>query len=172
MSSRARHRMEFGFAGIAAAGLFVLLRVNLAAERADLDVIHCYGGRLSASDRSVIESLNVDLRHASDVEDIDSRGIRIRGRSGKTREYRMTGATLRMDGEPVLRGIRSFHFEYRDCAGGLLTLRSQNLGYVRSVGYAIRMESGGSEITVRSGSEMPFHAPHDEYAALSIGARD
>ncbi|MDM7926763.1 MAG: hypothetical protein QUS35_12175 [bacterium] len=172
MSSRARHRMEFGFAGIAAAGLFVLLRVNLAAERADLDAIHCYGGRLSASDRSALESLNSDLHHASDVEDIDSRGIRIRRRSGEIREYRLTGETLRMDGEPVLRGIRSFHFEYRDCAGGLLTLRSQNLGHVRSVGYVIRMESRGSEITVRSGSEMPFHAPHEEYAIHWGGAAD
>lgn len=164
--------MEFGFAGIAAAGLFVLLRVNLAAERAGSEAIHCYGGRLSASDRFALESLNGDLRQASDVEDIDSRGIRIRRRSGEIREYRLTGETLRMDGEPVLRGIRSFHFEYRDCAGGLLTFRSQNLGYVRSVGYVIRMESRGSELTVRSGSEMPFHSPHDDYAVLSIGARD
>ncbi|MBN2200837.1 hypothetical protein JW777_02670 [bacterium] len=172
MSNRVRHQIEFGFVGMAAVGLFVLMRVNLAAERAESETLYCYGGRLSVSDRSALESLNNDLRYASDVEDIDSRGIRIRCRSGEIREYRLTGATLRMDGEPVLRGIRSFHFEYRDRGGSLLTLRSQNLGYVRSVGYLIRMESGGSEITVRSGSEMPFHAPHDEYAVLSIGARD
>jgi hypothetical protein len=172
MSARARHHIEFGFAGIAAVIVLVMLRSNLAAERTGPEAIHCYGGRLPASDRSALESLNHELRNALDVENIEARGIRILCRSGKTREYRLVGGSLQADGEPVLRGIRSFHFEFRDCGGGLLTLRSQNCGYVRSVGYTIRMQSARSEITVRSGSEIPFHAPHDEFAVNPIEARD
>jgi hypothetical protein len=172
MSARARHHIEFGFAGIAAVVVLVMLRANLVAERAGTEAIHCYGGRLSESDHAALESLNDELRNALDVENIEARGIRILCRSGKTVEYRLIGSTLHADGETLLRGIRSFHFEFRDCGGGLLTLRSQNCGYVRSVEYTIRMESAGSEITVRSGSEMPFHAPHDEFAVNQIEVRD
>jgi hypothetical protein len=165
MSSRFKHRIEFGFVGTAALILLVLLRANLAAERAGSDAIACYGGRLSASDRSALEALNDDLRNALDVEDIGERGIRILGRSGGVKEYRLVRDALARDGEPVLRDIRSFRFEFRDAGGGLLTLRRQNCGYVRSVGYTLRIGSRRSEITIQSGSEMPFHAPHDGSAA-------
>jgi hypothetical protein len=172
MSIRARHRIEFGFAGTAAVILLVLLRVNLAAERVSTDTIHCYGGRLSEADRSALESLNDDLRNASDVESIEAQGIRILSRSGKLKEYRLIRGALRRDGEPVLKGIRSFHFEFRDGGGGLLTLRRQNCGYVRSVGYTLRMKIRRSEVTVQSGSEMPFHAPHQVSALPETTARD
>jgi hypothetical protein len=172
MSNRIRHRIEFGFAGTALVILLVLLRVNLAAERAGTGAIHCYGGRLSDTDRSALESLNKDLLNAADVVNIEAQGIRILGRSGKTSEYRMFRGTLCLNGEPVLDGIRSFYFEFRDGEGCLLTLRSQNCGYVRSVGYTFRMSTRRSEITIQSGSEMPFHMPNDEFTVPEIAARD
>ena len=136
-----------------------MLRVNLAAERAGTEAIHCYGGRLSESDRSALESLNHELRNALDVEDIEARGIRILCRSGKTREYRLIGGAFMRTANLCSAG--SGRFILNSATAGAVFSRSA----VRTADTSGPSDtrSGwnprGSEITVRSGSEMPFHAP-------------
>ena len=162
MSVRMKLRIEFGFAGAVLAVLFLFLRGNLAEGRTETSAVRSYGGRLSNMERSALEAMNLDLHDASDVLGIGSQRIRIIDRTGEVKEYRFDDAILWRNQEPLMDGLASFHFEFRDGAGNLLTTRNRNCGSVQSVGYALRIGNRNSEIFVQSGSDFPFHVSHDE----------
>jgi hypothetical protein len=155
MSIRTRHRIEFGFFGLALALSLLVWRGIRAGGSPEEMPIHCYGGNLSAETRSALESMNRDLHDAHDVLVMGSQGVLIEDRFGRVREYRFSGSVLCVNSRPLVSGVNALHFEYRDQWGNLLTLRSDNCGFVQTIAYTVRLEDPPSEVFVNSRTAVP-----------------
>ena len=175
MSVRTRHRIEFGFFGLALALSLLVWRGIRAGGRPEEMPIHCYGGNLSAETRSALEGMNRDLHDANDVLAIGSQGVLIEDRSGRVREYRCSGSVLYVNNRLLVSGVNAFHFEYRDQWGNLLTHRSDNCGFVQTIAYTVRLEDHPSEVFVNSRTTVPCNRNHpreeDQTRVASVQSR-
>ncbi len=165
MSVRTKHRIEFGFAGILLILALLLVRGNRAEGRTEAGAVHCYGGRLSTEALSSLEVLNHDLREACDVLEMGTQQVKIADEKGAVREYQFLDSTLWREGQPLMSGIGSFCFEFRDEWGNLLTVRRQNCDGVQSIGYTFRIQSRSTEIFVRSQKGISHNATQEKLSS-------
>jgi hypothetical protein len=105
-----------------------------------------YGGNLPAEVQSVIQEMAGNLAQAQRIETAQPRCIEITDKTGTRRTYGFDHDAVWRDGNPVIGNVRSFHFEYRDQWGNLLTRSDSDPGSIRSVGLAIRITDHGRDI--------------------------
>ena len=162
MSSRVKHRIEFGFlaAGLILANLAV--RGIQAGGRQEEIPIHCYGGMLSPGTRAALAGMNRDFHDAREVWSIGSRRVLIEDGKGAAREYYYSGSTLWLNRQPLVSRVRSLHFEFRDEWGNLLTHRSGNCVRVHTIVTTLRFTDRPSEIFVNSRTTLPLKRSRPE----------
>jgi hypothetical protein len=160
MSARVKHRIEFGFFGLALALSLLIWRGTRADGRPEEISLHCYGGNPSSEARSALESMNRDLHDAKDVMTIASQCVIIKDRFGRVREYHFSDSMLCLDGRPLVSGLNALHFEYRDQWGNLLTHRNDNCRFVRTIAYTVRLADYPAEVFVNSRTTVPHNQDH------------
>ena len=109
-----------------------------------------YGGRLTSGAQSVLLQMNNDLRDMKRCVQVHPQKIVLVDQNKKIKTYSYAYGTLWCDEEPIMTGVRSFFFEYRNAWGYLLPRASHNLQSVESVGYTVRVRSNGKEVVTTS----------------------
>jgi hypothetical protein len=96
--------------------------------------------------RPALQEITGDLAETGKIETARPRCITIVNKSGTRRTYWFDHETVWCDGHLVIGNVRSFHFEYRDRWGNLLTQGDRDPDSIESVGVAIRIVSRGREV--------------------------
>jgi len=98
--------------------------------------------------------LNQDLKDIQCIIKAGPEEIVCMSRYNQISEYLFVDGALWHDSFPVIAGVKSFHFEYRDRYGNLLTMVERNLSSIETIGYTLRIGSGEGEILTCSRVEV------------------
>lgn len=85
----------------------------------------------------VLKILENDIQTARSILSAEVDRIVILGRDDSRKMYRIANGILWFNGDPVLSGIESFHFEYRDAHENLLKPGSRRIRAVHTVSYIV-----------------------------------
>ncbi len=96
--------------------------------------------------RPALQEITGNLAETGRIETARPRRITIVNKAGTRRTYWFDHETVWRDGDPVIGNVLSFHFEYRDRWGNLLTQGDRDPDSIESVGVAIRIASRGREV--------------------------
>ena len=113
-----------------------------------------YGGKLRPVVVKELGKLNQDLKDIQFIIKAGPEKIVCMGRYNQISEYLFVDGALWHDSSPVISGVSSFHFEYRDRYGNLLTMVERNLSSIETIGYTLRIGSGEGEILTYSRVEV------------------
>jgi len=86
----------------------------------------------------IFPSIEMDLAHMDRIVKAESDYLSILTFDNEIVDYKYEYETIWYNGDPLIRGITSFHFEYRDIYGNLLTHFNQDYKSVTTIGYLIR----------------------------------
>lgn len=139
MSRKAKHRIEAGMISLIAFSLCLIWKENRAIDPQAPSVIHWYGKSNSTQTVNGITQLHQDLENIQDVLDMETHRLRIRTRNGEVTEYRFYNTVLWKDLEPLVPDVKTFHFEYRDEKGNLLTCRPQYRNRIHRIEYTLSL---------------------------------
>ncbi|HHS13327.1 MAG TPA: hypothetical protein ENN03_06105 [bacterium] len=98
----------------------------------------------------VLKTMENDIRTARAVLSAELGQIVILGQDNSRKVYRITNGILWLDGKPVLSGIDSFHFEYRDAHENLLKKEGRLTRAVHTVSYILVWEQDNRNRHVNS----------------------
>lgn len=145
----------------------VLWVENRADSQAGVDSFRGYGGKLPLEVSRALEQMVSDFAQARRVLQANSDQVFFMDLRGRPKAYRFAHETLWMNEKPLITGVRSFHFEFRDEWGNLRTNITRESSSVTSIGYTIRYMRGKREIM--SGSKVAVPKPsagNEELTAL------
>jgi hypothetical protein len=165
-------RSELVFLFSMVLSISLLWMENRAEPGIEANTVKGYGGSLPVEVQSIFQGITGDLAEANNIETAKPRRISIVDKAGTKRIYWFNHETVWRDGDPVISHVRSFHFEYRDQWGNLLTQSDRDPGSIESVGVAIRIATRGREIAaaVKVRLNQKSDSPPNEFAAV-LGTR-
>ncbi len=137
-------------------GVSVLWMENLANNQTETRSCHGYGGRLMPDVRIVLGQMENDVIHARNLLQAQPNRLSFVGAQGKIRTYRFAHETVWQDDEPLVSNVRSFHFEFRDQWGNLMTQYENDSAGIETIGYTICVVHNGNE--VMAGGKMILRA--------------
>lgn len=132
-----------------------------AVEEQPMDSIKTYGGVLTTSAYQGIRKLNTELEQSRRIISLDSDQIHFITKEGMACRYQYLHEALWRNEHVVLTNLCSFHFEYRDHAGMLLTESPRNLPFVRTVGYTFCLQICENDIFASQKVEVSNNNDHE-----------
>lgn len=139
--SRYRIQIETGLLGIALC-LAIILWTKGRAVNPDYS-IHVQQGfsQMSSPVQEVLNEMDQDLKYARLLLITDPDRLVLITLQGQRKEYRYTYQSLWKNEAPVIHNIKSFHFEYRNQNGQLLTRANRYRKEIRRIHYFISLST-------------------------------
>jgi len=116
-------------------GLFLWLG-NRSIDNNGVDSLDHY--RVSKQNSIILPKIRMDLEHMDRIINAQSDYLSILTFDDNIIDYKYEYETIWYNGDPLITGVKSFHFEYRDIYGNLLTHFNQDYKSITTIGYLIR----------------------------------
>ena len=108
------------------------------------------GGNLSPKVMRILDQMNEDLEKSRSILTADASMIRFLDRGEDLKEYSFAYGALWLNDFPVISGIRSFHFEYRDGSGNRLMRIENDVSSIETVAYTLHITTHDSDVITSS----------------------
>jgi len=102
------------------------------SEETLLDVL---GGTMPCVVMNRLDHINNEIQNAKSILHVHSNRIHILNAENEIRVFTYAYGALWVDGQPVLKNVEGFHFEYRDAYGNLLTRAERRIHQIELISY-------------------------------------
>lgn len=140
--------------GFLCIGVFLWMG-NKTVYRSSDESIHSIGGSLSATSQRILRRMNQDIVNAQYLISAESDHITFLCDDKGTREYSFAYQTIWRNEFPLMGSVKSFHFEYRDSRGNLISRPTENLESVDVVSYTLCLVHGEKDVFVNYRLNIP-----------------
>lgn len=103
----------------------------------------------------VLSVLENDIEHITRIICAESDHLSLLTSANNIIDYKYEYEAIWYNGIPLIKGVKSFHFEYRDTYGNLLTHLNHNYNLIESIGCFVRKDNGKREIIYKKKIDMP-----------------
>ncbi|MFO7891989.1 MAG: hypothetical protein R6V04_16805 [bacterium] len=127
-------------------GLIILLIIGFFVWMGNKGIDNNHFDKINYSSESTRKN-SMLLKMEKDFESIDrilyatSDHLSIFTTDNEIVNYKYEHEAIWHNGEPLIREVKSFHFEYRDIYGNLLTHFTRNYTSIETIGFIVRKES-------------------------------
>lgn len=141
-------------------GLIILLIIGcfvwLGNKKIDGNNFHIINHScLSNQKNNMLEKLKNDFAFMDQILYASSNYLSILTSNNGIINYKYEHGAIWYNDEPLINRVKSFHFEYRDSYGNLLTNFKQNYISIETIGYIIRRENNKEKIIYKNMISVP-----------------
>ncbi len=131
--------------------LFIALFVWLGNRSIDnSDIGSPDHNKVSKKNSVILPNIRMDIEHMDRIINAKSDYLSILTFDNYIIDYKYEYETIWYNGDPIISGVKSFHFEYRDIYGNLLTHFNQDYKSITTIGYLIRKKDNRKDIIYKN----------------------
>lgn len=122
--------------------LLSVAALSMQPQGADLSnrgLLDVFGGSLPYTMTMRLEQINREIQQAKSILSVRSNRLRILTAEDEIRAFSFEHGALWVDGQPFLKNIDQFHFEFRDCSGNLMTRAQLRVHQIELITYLLRI---------------------------------